>query len=246
MQRVTKVKIKDMQKSIFFSCLTISFFSGYFFLYWLVPVPLVNTPELTGKLLTEGFSLAAKRSVGLFLMKEIIDDTYPEGMIIDQYPLPKTPIRLHQYCFVTIARNSEKVKLNFVGLKKEAAIALAEKHGFDLQIIELSASGNNEACIAAQFEKKNLKNGKREMACVSFTSNKGPFLMPDFTLQSLANLETIAAEHKWKLDLIFQNKNEQSLPSTELIIIDQRPLKSSLCVQCKALCIQFLVIQKPI
>jgi beta-lactam-binding protein with PASTA domain len=233
-----------MKKQFFFLGSLLTFFFGYFFLYWMVPVPLVYAPELTGKVLVQGFSLAADRSIGLYLMKEVFDETYAEGMIIDQYPFAGTAMRLHNYCFVSVVRHHKKETPFLIGRSLRELLAVAESSGHEIAYAEYVMPGIAEGMVVAQFEKNQLHESKKKMACLISSAKKGAFLMPSLKEKTLAQIKKQVEQYQWHFDLVYKNREDQNVSEDELVILDQRPVAEALCAEAQHLFVQCLVEKK--
>lgn len=219
---------------------SLTFFIGYFFWYWMVPVPLMIMPELTGKPLSEAFSLAAESSLSLFLLKKEINNQLPDGLVINQIPAAGTMVKIHRPCFITITIQEAATRLNCINLPVDTIKKNCDEKGIKPTFYYLPCSHVQKQQCFAQIPNPQEPILDKKIICYIATSNPKIFIMPSLKGLTEKELQTLATEHAWELKIVYTEK-EYSDDKTEQTIIDQRPFAGSIYVRNKNLLVQVLL-----
>jgi beta-lactam-binding protein with PASTA domain len=219
---------------------SLTFFIGYFFWYWMVPVPSIIMPELTGKPLSEAFSLAAESSISLFLLKKEMNNQLPEGLVINQIPAAGTMVKIHRPCFITITIQETATQINCINLPVETIKKKCDEKGIKPTFYYLPCSHAQQQACFAQIPSPQEPILDKKIICYIATSKTETLIMPSLNGLTKKELFTLATEQAWELKIVYAER-EYSNDKTEQTIVDQRPFAGSIYHQNKNLLVQVLL-----
>ena len=219
---------------------SLTFFIGYFFWYWMVPIPLVMMPELTGKPLTEAFSTAAESSLSLFLLKKEINNQLPDGLVINQIPIAGTMVKIHRPCFITINKQETLTHLNCINLTVDTIKKNCDEKGIKPTFCYLSCPHAKKQECFAQIPNPQEPILDKKIICYIATSKPETLIMP--SLQGLTETELTqrAEKYDWEIKILYTEKDFLNDKKAH-IVVDQRPFAGSIYHQNKNLLVQVLL-----
>ncbi len=219
---------------------SLTFFIGYFFWYWMVPVPLIMMPKLTGKPLPEAFSLAAETSLSLFLLKKEINNQLPDGLVINQIPAAGTMVKIHRPCFITMNIQKTATHLNCINLTVDTIKKNCDAQGIKPFFYYLSCPHAQKQHCFAQIPNPQEPIFDKKIICYIAASKPETLIMPSLQGLTEKELTNLAAEYAWELKIVHAEK-EFSNDKTEETVVDQRPFAGSIYSQNKNILIQVLL-----
>ncbi len=217
-----------------------TFFIGYFFWYWMVPIPSIMMPELTGKPLTEAFSTAAESSLSLFLLKKELNNQLPDGLVINQIPTAGTMVKIHRPCFITINKQETATRLNCIGLTSEAIKKHADEKGIKPIFYYLSCPHAKKQECFTQIPNPQEPILDKKIICYIATSKPETLIMPSLQGITEAELTQCAKKYDWDIKILYTEKDFLN-NKTAHIVVDQRPFAGSIYHQNKNLLVQVLL-----
>ena len=197
----------------------------------------IVVPNIRGNKLQDASRILASKSLSLRLLREQEDSDLPEGIILQQVPLPKKFVRPNQTIFVTVSKQPPIiVSPMFIGDKYGDIVFIAKKNGIKLQLVWIKSIFPFETCIA-QYPAPGCSLVKNKMILYLSGEDKNLFIVPNFKGAKLEEVESSLREHELKWEVISFNKklnlNKKSKTltlnvSSDLKIVDQKPMPGSI------------------
>jgi len=215
-------------KKILWTLPFICFLAGYLLLTKIYPVKDIETPNIVGKTLQHACSILAQHNLNSRLINLKVDPLLAQGTIICQTPQAGQKIKPNQAVFIVASTQPEKNCAPNLILKSVHEIdpELSLK-GIRFKSYPLPSNHPTDTCVAQWPEPGVPLENNKMIVYVSQNIIK-PILLANLKNKTVPEVLDFLAAHSMTVDIQHDSGVEDTHHCSSCIVIDQRPLASSI------------------
>ena len=182
------------------------------------------SPSIVGMHVNDALKITSKHSLNLRLLSQKEDNDIPTGTIISQTPRPGKKMKAHQPLYIVV---SKQIRMQtapvLIGKTYQEIEKMCHKHELSCTHYAIPSIDSSNRCFA-QIPRAQMPMTDNVLISYRGTDNKGAVIFPYLKGSKLCDVKQFLEDHGCRISC----KSPPTIPDTQLIVTDQRPMAGSL------------------
>ena len=219
----------------FICCMT-----GYYAISRLISVESVETPRVMGLLLQDALKLMATNQLHGQIIAEKEEADLPDGLVLDQTPVPGQHIKISQPIYLTVARKPAPQRAPlFLGLQKDMAEKEARSRAIRLKFHELESNYPLGYCFG-QYPAAHEPLLEQTMDLYVSGGMTSTRIFPSCKDMLVSEVQEFCKNLGMKVQVFHEQQVPADHACVNCLVIEQKPLAGTLFDMHKPLVVQLI------
>lgn len=203
------------------------FLTGYLVVSMCYHTDNVPAPHLIGKTTQEALRTCASENATMRLLEEKIDDSLPEGIVVEQDPAPATPIKKDGAVWCIVSKKPTRTIPELRGLTVERIAHVAAAAGMNCTHAYLPSNAPCDTCFA-QYPHANTPITDAQAVAYIAQEAVTHVIMPNCVGHFLTDVIQFLHEHGCTPELFYQTPQASNHQCRACTVVGQYPKAGTL------------------
>lgn len=205
------------------------FLIGYYVIFFVVRVKVLEAPTLIGLSMQDAVLLLSEKQLNARILAQKEDPDIPAGTVLKQIPRPGQKIKPHQPVFLVVAKGQQKpIAPDLLGRPLSVVEELVKKESIRLKKFDVTSFEPVDTVIGQWPHAGDELDEPVILLYLSAGETKRLSIFPDLKDESAQNAKVFLEEHGALVEVVPVSGKDQDIPLHKMVVKNHKPLAGSL------------------